>query len=110
MAIATNKTTAATWPSLDRYGLRHFFEQIVGADQVGRAKPAADLADRILEASAVSAARALVVGDSTADIEMARNAGIQSCAVTYGNQSAAHLATVNPEFMIDTLPDLLRVI
>jgi phosphoglycolate phosphatase len=42
--------------------------------------------------------RAMMVGDSSVDIETARNAGIPSCGVTYGFQ---------PESLQNPAPDFL---
>ncbi len=42
--------------------------------------------------------RTMMVGDSSVDIQTARNAGVRSCGVTYGFQ---------PESLADPAPDLL---
>jgi phosphoglycolate phosphatase len=38
----------------------------------------------LLEATGVAAGRAIVIGDTTHDLELAANAGVDAMAVTYG--------------------------
>ena len=48
----------------------------------------------------------LMVGDSPADMEAGRRAGVQVCAVTYGYGQREALARYEPDFWIDDLRDL----
>lgn len=61
---------------------------------------------RILEQLRVPADRALMVGDSTHDIEAAKAAGMHTCAVTYGYRSRRALEPVAPDYFIDRFPEL----
>ncbi len=47
-----------------------------------------------------------MVGDSTADIEAARAAGVKSCAVRYGYGDPEKLAALKPDYWIDDLREL----
>ncbi len=64
----------------------------------------------LLEEMAVPAARALVVGDTTFDLEMARNAGVDRVAVSYGAHPVERLLPCEPLAVIDKLNDLLPVL
>ena len=61
---------------------------------------------RILEKLDVAADRALMVGDSTHDIEAAKAAGVHTCAVTYGYRPKDVLETEYPDFIIDRFSEL----
>ena len=50
----------------------------------------------------------LVVGDMTFDVDMAHNAGVKACAVTYGNGTREQLASA--EWIIDDFAELLEII
>ncbi len=50
----------------------------------------------------------LVVGDMTFDVDMAHNAGVKACAVTYGNGTKAQLASA--EWIIDDFAELLEIV
>ncbi|MEQ8705279.1 MAG: HAD-IA family hydrolase [Phaeodactylibacter sp.] len=62
---------------------------------------------RILDQLQVPADRALMVGDSTHDIEAAKAAGMYTCAVTYGYRPRAVLAEEAPDYFVDQFPELL---
>ncbi|MCQ2335552.1 MAG: HAD hydrolase-like protein, partial [Paludibacteraceae bacterium] len=58
----------------------------------------------------IPAEEALVVGDMTYDILMAQNAGVATCAVTYGNDTLSNLRSCNPDNIIDHFSDLLEIV
>jgi phosphoglycolate phosphatase len=84
LVVCTNKRTDLSIALLDALGLLGRFEAVVGADAVSRPKP--DPA-HLLEALAkvwADPARALMVGDSAADVNAARSAGVPVVAVSFG--------------------------
>jgi phosphoglycolate phosphatase-like HAD superfamily hydrolase len=48
-----------------------------------------------------------MVGDSAADMEAGRQAGIKTCAVLYGYGKREEMARHQPDFRIDDLRELL---
>jgi phosphoglycolate phosphatase len=50
----------------------------------------------------------MMIGDSSVDVQTARNAGIKACGVTYGFQPET-LAAEPPDFLIDRFEDLPAV-
>ena len=49
----------------------------------------------------------VMVGDTAADIGFAQAAGIASCWVSYGYGDADTCRSMKPDFVVDTLSDLL---
>jgi len=49
----------------------------------------------------------LMVGDSRNDILVAQNAGVPSCACTFGYAARAALVALKPTYLIDNWPELL---
>lgn len=52
--------------------------------------------------------RILMVGDTTHDLQMARNAGCASVGVSYGAHPPDGFAALQPLFVADTVRDLHR--
>lgn len=51
----------------------------------------------------------LMAGDSAADMEAGRRAGVKTCAVRWGYGNPADLARYSPDYWIDDLRELARV-
>lgn len=83
LAVATGKSRRGLDRALDASGLRLFFEASRCADE-GHAKPHPDMLLRLLELTGVEPARAIMIGDTTHDLELAANAGVDAVAVCYG--------------------------
>lgn len=92
LAVATGKARRGLERVLDATGLRPWFEATRCADE-GFAKPHPDMLLMLLDITGVEPNRAVMVGDTTHDLELAANAGIDAVAVSYGAHDAALLAT-----------------
>ena len=51
-----------------------------------------------------------MVGDSELDVNCAQNAKTKSCAVTYGYRTKERLMKENPNFIIDEIDELPKII
>ena len=94
-AVATGKSRAGLNRALDQAGLNTCFDYTRCADECP-SKPAPDMLLEIMEVLSVSSGRTLMVGDTTHDLEMARNAGVQAVAMLYGAHPEAALAACHP--------------
>lgn len=88
-AIVTNKPLDFTRRILKGLEIDAHFEVVLGGDSTAERKPHPEPARKVLSSTGVEARLAAVIGDSPADIEMARQAGIYSVGVTYGLRPAA---------------------
>lgn len=107
MAIATSRTVESLKFLMEQLGIDGFITNLYGAGCVENPKPAPDMVLLILDRMGFSPSETLVVGDTTYDLEMGRNAGCYTCGVTYGNHSVQQLAAVRPDYLIDDLRKLL---
>jgi phosphoglycolate phosphatase len=73
-------------------------------------KPAPDAIIAALAALCCAPQQALMVGDTAADILAGKAAGLRTCAVTYGFGSPAELQHCQPDYVIDTFSDLVRLV
>jgi phosphoglycolate phosphatase len=110
LAVATSKFYSSADALLRAAGLRDQFTMVVGADQVKQPKPNPEMGLLILQALGVSADRAVMVGDTTHDLLMAKAAGMRSVAVTYGVHSLQELKSSDPTWIADTFDDVLKCI
>lgn len=92
LAVATGKARRGLDRVLDSTGLRPWFEATRCADE-GFAKPHPDMLLMLLDITGVEPGRAVMVGDTTHDLELAANAGIDAVAVSYGAHAEALLST-----------------
>lgn len=84
LAVITNKAGRFTADLLRRTGLEPFFDVVVCGDAVARRKPAPDPVLAACARLRVAPAEALMIGDSTNDVEAARAAGCPVWCVPYG--------------------------
>ena len=95
LAIATGKSTRGLERNLDELDLRKFFSAWRCADRCA-SKPAPDMLIELMDELDVEAARTLMIGDTTHDLQMARNAGVAALAVTHGAHDEAALRALEP--------------
>jgi phosphoglycolate phosphatase len=110
LAIASNKPTDLCQAIAAHFGWTDRLRPILGADWGGPKKPAPDPLLHIAEALGVPSARGVMVGDSVADLEAGRAAGLITVAALYGYRPAAELQAAGPDHTIASLaelPDLL---
>jgi phosphoglycolate phosphatase len=84
LAVCTNKLEALSVKLLDTLALSHRFAAVCGQDTFGVQKPNPEFLRRTIGRAGGSIARALMVGDSGADIDTARAAGVPVVAVDFG--------------------------
>lgn len=84
LACVTNKHARFTLPLLDKTGLAPFFDLVVSGDTCARKKPHPDMLLHACAQIGVAPAQALMVGDSSNDVEAARAAGCPVWCLPYG--------------------------
>lgn len=105
-STATTKGTPTTRAVLDKFGLLGFFDHVQGTDGIP-CKPAPDVILAALRALSADPADCLFVGDSPADMEAGRRAGVKTCAVRYGYGKEADLTKWQPDFWVSDLRELV---
>lgn len=103
---ATTKSTASVRAVLEQFGLLGYFDHPQGTDGFP-AKPAPDVIQAALAGLDARPEQCLLVGDSPADMEAGRRAGVQICAVLYGYGDPAELGRFEPDYWISDLGELV---
>jgi HAD superfamily hydrolase (TIGR01509 family) len=105
-STATTKATPTTRAVLELFGLIRYFDHVQGTDGFPH-KPAPDVILKSVEVFGVEPKDVLFVGDSQADMEAGRRAGVDIAAVTYGYGDREAMARWQPDYWIDSLGQLV---
>lgn len=109
LAVATGTGRQGLDRDLRALKVGHFFAVTRTADET-RSKPNPQMLEEILAFTGVSAPEAVLIGDTTYDMQMAEHAGMPAVAVSYGVHCVAKLAPCQPLALIDTLQELPSVL
>ncbi len=110
LAICTNKLEYLAARLLEQMGVRDRFEFVCGSDTFETKKPDPLPLLKTIELSGGTPQKAVMLGDTSADILAARAAGIVSVAVSFG-YSDVPVQELEPDHVIDHfshLPKLLQ--
>ena len=109
LAVATGKSRQGLNRSLMHCGLGRYFSATRCADEC-LSKPHPQMLEELMEEFSVSAARTLMIGDTTHDLQMAVNAGVAGLAVTYGAHSVETLDAVSSLARLHDIAELARCV
>lgn len=106
LAVCTNKPEAHARTILARLGLDRQLTMIIGGDSVpGARKPDPQMLAPILAACGVTAAAAVMIGDSITDVRLARAAGMP-VILRAGGYATQPAATLGANAVVDDLGEL----
>ena len=105
LAIATGKSRVGLERALDHSGLRPLFQGSRCADEC-HSKPHPQMLDELMAEFGVASEATLMIGDTSHDLLMARNAGVDGLAVTYGAHAHDHLLDHRPLACLHTVAEL----
>ena len=105
LAVATGKARRGLDRVLKANGWLDWFDITRAADETA-SKPDPLMLHEIMAHCDVPPERSLMIGDSSFDLLMARNAGMDSVAVGYGAQSLDSLRTYEPRLAIEDFSEL----
>ena len=94
LAVATGKSRVGLERAFDNWNLKHYFITSRCADET-RSKPHPQMLHEILDFTAIEPHKAIMVGDTTFDLDMAANAGIAGLGAGYGVHSEQMLLDSN---------------
>ena len=110
LLIASNNIRSVLERLTSRLNIAQYFDGIICADDVVNTKPAPDIALLALERYNVKGNEALVVGDSTYDMEMGRGADCHLCGVSFGSHTPDMLRDKGAHYVIDHYSELRKIV
>ena len=98
LAVLTNKPVRFSQAIVDGLGIAPYFVRVYGGNSFEQKKPHPMGIETLMKECGADRANTVMIGDSSVDIQTARNAGVHSWGVNYGFQ---------PETLVTHPPDWL---
>lgn len=105
MAVLTNKPVKVSKTIIDGLRAREYFREVYGGNSFPHKKPHPIGVEILMAECQATRDHTVMVGDSSVDIQTARNAQVKSCGVTYGFQPET-LADPAPDLLVDRMEDM----
>lgn len=105
LVVATGKSRLGLERSLDHSGLRPFFMASRCADEC-HSKPHPQMLEELMTEFGVTQASTVMIGDTSHDLLMAVNAGVDGVGVTYGAHPHEHLLAHKPVACLHNVTEL----
>jgi phosphoglycolate phosphatase len=105
LAVATGKSRKGLDRAFDTLGLREYFVASRCADE-GFSKPHPGMLHALFDVTGKSATDAVMIGDTTHDLQLAENAGTAAIGVTYGAHERVLLVAHQPLTLVDSVSAL----
>jgi phosphoglycolate phosphatase len=105
LAIATGKSRPGLDRALAHSGLDRWFHATRCADEC-HSKPHPEMLLELMEALVAEPGRTLMIGDTTHDLQMARNAGVAAVAVGFGAHPTELLLAEDPLALASSTAEL----
>jgi phosphoglycolate phosphatase len=105
LAIASGKSRKGLERALEASGVRACFSASRCADETNP-KPHPAMLQELMDELEVAAAAALMIGDTSHDLDMARAAGVDAVAVSYGAHPKDALLSCRPRGCVATVEEL----
>lgn len=110
VGIVTNSGRGPVQEILDKHGFRPYLNIVITRDEMERMKPSPDgllKAQKLLD---VETRDIIYVGDSVLDIESARSAQVKCASVPTGSHPADELRKLSPDYFLEELSDIEKLV
>jgi phosphoglycolate phosphatase len=104
--IITNRKCQTAQLNLKALSIFNYFVDILGSDDLDCVKPSRCPLERAMRKFNVAKGKSMIVGDMDIDIMAGKEAGIITCAVTYGIGKKEEVIRAAPDYIID---DIIRL-
>jgi len=105
LGVATGKARRGLDSVLQRHGLSDRFVTLKTADD-GPGKPNPHMLEAAMREAGVVAERTVMIGDTSYDVEMAINAGVQSIGVAWGYHDPEYLNLTGANRIVQSVSDI----
>lgn len=109
LGIATGKSRPGVDRLLKRFSLEHCFKTIQTAD-TSPSKPHPGMIESAMAETGTTPEHTVMIGDTSFDMEMARNAGATGLGVTWGYHPVAHLHQAGARAVASDYASLMQLI
>ena len=110
LGVASNKLGRFSIGALAHLGVSDYFKSVIGAGDVPRNKPSPDMIHAVLREMNLSPGEVVFVGDTPADVETGKQAGVDVYALPTGFHSKFELSQKKPRRMLKNLKELVKAV
>lgn len=107
--VVSSKHSTPLQRNLVQLHIDKYFQSVVGSDQVTHFKPAPDGVLKVLNQYSLSKNNSIMIGDAVFDLQMGQAAGIHTCGVTWGAHPVSELGKQHPDYLLNTVSELLTI-
>ncbi|NMH89362.1 HAD family hydrolase [Flavivirga algicola] len=109
LTVASSKGKTALIKILKKQNIYDLFSFVGGEEDAKNKKPSPDIVNLIIDKHNYQPNECLVVGDTIFDIEMGQRANVDTCGVTYGNNTREKLEQQKPNYIINSFKNLTEI-
>ncbi len=110
IGIVTSKFSKSAMPSVEHFNLMPYFDTFVALEDVKAPKPDPEGVLLAMDRLQAEPENTIMIGDNQSDILAGQNAGVYTAGVAWSIKGKQHLNDVNPDYMLETMNDLLKII
>jgi phosphoglycolate phosphatase-like HAD superfamily hydrolase len=110
VSLLTTKGQDQADKIVDHFGLREYFDYVMGRRPGINHKPSPEPLEKICSDLNIDLDHSLLIGDAEIDVQCGKAAGAKTCAITHGYRSRETLQNEAPNFLIDNLSELQSII
>ena len=109
IGLVTNKPKVITVELIKKLNIEHYFDVVLGGGDVANPKPHGEMLITAAEKLGVAVKDCLMVGDSSNDVQAARNADIPVVAVRGGYNHGEPIDLSKPDGVFDSLAEIFEL-
>lgn len=109
LAVVSNKADFAVETLCNKY-FKDLLDVAIGERAGIKRKPSPDSVNEVIRLLNVNKENCYYVGDSDVDVKTAHNAEIKCIACTWGFREKSVLEKENPEYIIDSVNEILKIV
>ncbi|WP_018660846.1 pyrophosphatase PpaX [Heyndrickxia acidiproducens] len=110
LGIVSTKMKDTVIKGLKLTHLDPFFDVVISLNDVKHAKPDPEPVNKALRILGSEPAEAIMIGDNYQDIEAGKNAGTYSAGVAWSAKGRAFLEKYKPDFILNHMSDLAKIV
>lgn len=110
LALCTGKERKRTLAILKYLCIKKYFKVVVCSDDVENPKPKPDSLIKCIEKLGANLEDTVMIGDGINDIDCAKNAGVFSIGVTWGDTQKEDIINAEPDAVVNNVYELLKII
>lgn len=118
LSVATSKPTEPTLRILEKFGVRNYFDVVVGSNPDGTGSDKKNIISQVLESlkkdhglteDMIDENQVVMIGDRRYDIEGGKACGLQTIGVLYGYGSREEFEAAGADHIVETPNDILEL-